>query len=80
MQVDVDVYKRLKTVRSDPLPGCSSFFQEHLGKWREQNTAADFSRVAQELNAIVQTMPLLLHHKTQVISRRLTPLACCATC
>jgi hypothetical protein len=53
-------------VRADPLPGCSSFLQEHLNKWRELNAAADFCRVAQELTNIIQTMPLLLHHKDQV--------------
>lgn len=29
-QVDVDVYRRVGKVRSEPLPGASSFFQETL--------------------------------------------------
>lgn len=69
----MDVYKRLAPVRTDPLPGCSSFLQEHLNKWRELNAAADFNRVAQELNNTVQTMPLVLHHKDQVSAATIHP-------
>jgi hypothetical protein len=30
LQVDVDVYRRVGKVRSEPLPGATSFFQETL--------------------------------------------------
>ncbi|KAK9818396.1 hypothetical protein WJX72_012002 [[Myrmecia] bisecta] len=65
-EVDVDVYRRLATVRAEPLPGSSSFLQEELTKWRELNSAADFLDVARSVNPLVQTLPQLLHHKDQV--------------
>lgn len=62
-QVDVDVYQQRAPVRSEPLPGASSFFQEELQKQRELHTAADFLQAAAALNPLVQTLPQLLHHK-----------------
>ena len=44
-QIDVDVYRRVGPVRAEPWQGASSFFQEHLIKWRELNSASHFLRV-----------------------------------
>ncbi len=62
MQVDVDVYRRAP-VRSEPLPGATSFFQEELQKMRELHTTAGFLQAAGVLNPLVQTLPQLVHHK-----------------
>lgn len=44
-QIEVDVYRRVGPVRAEPWQGASSFFQEHLIKWRELNSASHFLRV-----------------------------------
>lgn len=61
-QVDVDVYRRAP-VRTEPLPGATSFFQEELQKMRELHTTSDFLQAASALNPITQTLPQLIHHK-----------------
>ena len=38
----MDVYRRVGAVRAEPWQGASSFFQEHLIKWRELNSAEHF--------------------------------------
>ncbi|BDA46529.1 probable small subunit processome component 20 homolog at N-terminal half [Coccomyxa sp. Obi] len=65
-EVDVDVYRRAP-VRSEPLPGATSFFQEELQKMRELHTTSDFLQAAAALNPLVQTLPQLVHHKDAVV-------------
>ena len=45
LQIDVDVYRRVGAVRAEPWQGASSFFQEHLIKGRELNSAEHFLKV-----------------------------------
>lgn len=66
LQVDVDVYRSVQKVRVEPSHGATSFLQEGLSRWRELNSAADWLRVAAELNDITQTLPQILHHEEQV--------------
>ena len=61
------MYRSLGPKRSEPLPGSSSFFQEHLNKWRELNSAADFTEAAAALQPLVLTLPQLVHHKEEVL-------------
>lgn len=56
------MYRRAP-VRSEPLPGATSFFQEELQKLRELHTTSDFLQAAAALNPLVQTLPQLVHHK-----------------
>lgn len=67
LQVEVDVYKRLAPVRTEPLQGSESFFQENLTKWRELNSGPDFLAAAAALQNISQTLPQLLHHRQQIM-------------
>ena len=67
-QVDVDVYRSLASKRSEPLPGNTSFFQEHLAKWRELCSAADWLEAAAALHPLCQSMAQLLHHRGQVFA------------
>ena len=52
LQIDVDVYRRVGAVRAEPWQGASSFFQEHLIKWRELNSAEHFLKVGWEKGEI----------------------------
>lgn len=74
-QVDVDVYRRVQPVRSEPLAGAASFFQEGLLKWRELNCAAVWLDVASRLHPVTQSLPQLLHHKGEVLGLLLGGIA-----
>ncbi|GIL90427.1 hypothetical protein Vretifemale_18037, partial [Volvox reticuliferus] len=63
-EVDVDVYKQLGAVKTEPSAG--SWLAEGLTHWRELNSAAHFLQVAMELQPLCQTLPLLLHHQKDV--------------
>jgi U3 small nucleolar RNA-associated protein 20 len=63
LQVNIDVYQRRGPIRSEPLAGASTFFQEELKKQRELHTAGDFLQAAAAINPLVQTLPQLIHHK-----------------
>lgn len=66
-QVDVDVYRSLGPKRAEPLPGCSSFFQEGLAKWRELCSAEHWLAAAQALQPLSQSLPQLVHHRDDVV-------------
>ncbi len=59
------MYHQTAPIRSEPLLGASSFFQEELQKQRELHTAGDFIQAAAALNPLVQTLPQLIHHKVR---------------
>ena len=61
--MDVDVYHQRAPVRTEPLPGAASFFQEALQRLRELHTTGDFLQAAAALNPLVQTLPQLVHHR-----------------
>lgn len=63
----MDVYRRIGAVRTEPLGGASSFFQEALTKWRELNSAADWLAADHQLRALSQSLPQLLHHKEAAV-------------
>ena len=65
-QVEVDVYRSLGPKRAEPLPGCTSFFQEALQKWRELNSAEHWLGVAAALQPLCQTLAQLVHHRDEV--------------
>ncbi|PRW58885.1 small subunit processome component 20-like protein [Chlorella sorokiniana] len=64
--VEVDVYRSLGAKRAEPLPGCSSFFQEGLAKWRELNSAEHWLAAAAALNPLTQSLPQLVHHRDEI--------------
>jgi hypothetical protein len=65
--VEVDVYRSLGPKRAEPLPGSTSFFQEGLNKWRELNSAEHWLAAASALSPLCQTLPLLVHHREEVL-------------
>jgi hypothetical protein len=65
-QVEVDVFRRGQRVRTQPLPGSESWTQEALSQWRELCSAPDWLDAAAEVNQLVQTLPLLVHHRETV--------------
>lgn len=65
--MDVDVFREVKAVRSVPLNGAASFFQEQLEAWRELCLAPHFADAQRRLAPLCRTMPLLLHHKDEVL-------------
>ena len=67
VQVEVDVYRSLGPKRAEPLPGSTSFFQEGLNKWRELNSAEHWLAAASALSPLCQTLPLLVHHREEVL-------------
>ena len=50
-----------------PLPGSTSFFQEGLNTWRELNSAEHWVAAASALSPLCQTLPLLVHHREEVL-------------
>ena len=65
-EIDVDVFRSTEAVRTEPAPGCSSFFEEGLGKWRELNSAEHFTGMWNDLHQLSQSLPLLLHNKGKI--------------
>ncbi|EFJ49017.1 hypothetical protein VOLCADRAFT_104545 [Volvox carteri f. nagariensis] len=63
-EVEVDVYKRLGPVKSEPSSG--SWLADGLAHWRELNSAAHFLQAAAEVQPLSQSLPLLLHHKDDI--------------
>ncbi|CAG9460436.1 unnamed protein product [Pedinophyceae sp. YPF-701] len=61
-EIDVDIHRAVKRVRSDPLPGHESFLSEHLQKWRDTNTAEHFNELYKTLRPLCQSMPLVVHN------------------
>lgn len=73
LQVEVDVYRSLGPKRAEPLPGCTSFFQEGLAKWRELCSAAHWLDAAAELAPLSQSLAQLLHHRDEIVGGVLLP-------
>eukprot|EP00879_Flechtneria_rotunda_P031987 GHRR01035128.1.p1 GENE.GHRR01035128.1~~GHRR01035128.1.p1 ORF type:complete len:141 (+),score=38.63 GHRR01035128.1:266-688(+) len=73
-EVDVDVYRRVGKVCSTPSHGATCFVQESLAEWRELNAARDWLDVERKLRPLAQSLPLLLHHKQQVLDVLLSSL------
>ncbi|KAL4434124.1 hypothetical protein ABPG75_000565 [Micractinium tetrahymenae] len=71
--VEVDVYRSLGPKRAEPLPGCTSFFQEGLAKWRELCSAAHWLDAAAELAPLSQSLAQLLHHRDEIVGGVLLP-------
>ncbi len=60
------MYRRRQAVRTEPLPGHASFFQEGLFRWRELCSAEDWLAAAAVLTPLSQTLPQLVHHSQEV--------------
>eukprot|EP00798_Chlamydomonas_sp_ICE-L_P023338 gene23338-30587_t len=69
--VEIDVYRRLHPVRAEPWQGATSFFQEHLLKWRELNSTEHFLAVEFAVRPLTQTLPQLVHHKDVILDHLL---------
>lgn len=67
------MYRSLGPKRAEPLPGCSSFFQEGLAKWKELNSAEHWLAAAAELAPLCQSLPQLVHHAGQIVHSVLLP-------
>ncbi|GFR52620.1 hypothetical protein Agub_g15136, partial [Astrephomene gubernaculifera] len=63
-EVEVDVYRRLAPVKSEPSGG--SWLADGLTHWRELNSASHFLEVAAALQPLCQSLPQLLHHRDAV--------------
>ena len=61
------MYRSLGPKRAEPLPGCSSFFQEGLAKWRELCSAEHWLAAAAALQPLCQSLPQLVHHRDEVL-------------
>ncbi|KAA0033350.1 U3 small nucleolar RNA-associated protein 20 [Cucumis melo var. makuwa] len=70
-EIDIDVYRSLDKVKSEPSEG-SSFFRDCLIEWRELNTAEDFISCYEEIIPLVQTLPLVILHKESIFSNLLS--------
>ncbi|XP_031478045.1 uncharacterized protein LOC116249069 [Nymphaea colorata] len=68
--VDVNVFRSLEPVKPEPAQG-STFFKDALVYWRELNTAEDFISVYEEVMPLVQTLPQILLHKENLVSKLL---------
>ncbi|PON57235.1 Coatomer beta subunit [Trema orientale] len=71
--IDIDVYRSLNQVKSEPSEG-SSFFRDCLTEWRELNTAEDFISFYEEMIPLVQTLPLVILHKETIMLKLLSIL------
>ncbi|EXC21919.1 hypothetical protein L484_011084 [Morus notabilis] len=71
--IDIDVYRSLDKVKSEPSEG-SSFFRDCLAEWRELNTAEDFISFYEEMLPLVQTLPLVIVHKETIMLELLSRL------
>lgn len=71
--IDIDVYRSLDKVKSEPSEG-SSFFRDCLAEWRELNTAEDFISFYEEMLPLVQTLPLVILHKETIMLELLSRL------
>ncbi|XP_058078049.1 uncharacterized protein LOC131226271 isoform X2 [Magnolia sinica] len=67
-EIEIDVYRNLDTIKSEPSDG-SSFFRESLLHWRELNTAEDFISFYEEMMPWVQTLPQILLQKETIVSK-----------
>ncbi|PKI51065.1 hypothetical protein CRG98_028537 [Punica granatum] len=72
-EIEIDVYKSLDNVKSEPSEG-SSFFKDCLIEWRELNTAEDFISYYEEIMPLVQTLPLVLLNKEILFSKLVSRL------
>ncbi|XP_022999923.1 small subunit processome component 20 homolog [Cucurbita maxima] len=70
-EIDIDVYRSLSKVKSEPSEG-SSFFRDCLMEWRELNTAEDFISCYEEIIPLAQTLPLVILHKESIFSNLLS--------
>ncbi|XP_020699901.1 small subunit processome component 20 homolog isoform X1 [Dendrobium catenatum] len=66
-EIDIDVFRSLEHVGSEPKDG-SSFFREALLYWRELNTAEDFISFYDEMMPLVQTLPQIILQKELIFS------------
>ncbi|KAI0527474.1 hypothetical protein KFK09_003075 [Dendrobium nobile] len=66
-EIDIDVFRSLEQVGSEPKDG-SSFFREALLYWRELNTAEDFISFYDEMMPLVQTLPQIILQKEFIFS------------
>ena len=64
--IDVDVFHRVAELQLAPGQS-STFFLQTLNTWQDINFTAQFTRLCAELKPFVDNLPLLLHHKEQVI-------------
>ncbi|KAK1276802.1 hypothetical protein QJS04_geneDACA000746 [Acorus gramineus] len=69
-EIEIDVYRSLDPVKSEPSNG-SSFFREELLQWRELNTTEHFISFYEEMLPWVQTLPQILLHKEKMFSELL---------
>ena len=60
------MYRSLGPKRAEPLPGCSSFFQEGLAKWRELNSAEHWLGAAAALGPLSTSLAQLVHHRDDI--------------
>lgn len=67
------MYRSLGPKRAEPLPGCTSFFQEGLAKWRELCSASHWLDAAAELAPLSQSLAQLVHHRDEIIGDVLLP-------
>ncbi|KAL5994512.1 hypothetical protein ACLOJK_024565 [Asimina triloba] len=72
-EIEIDVYRNLETIKSEPSGG-SSFFRDSLLQWRELNTAEDFISFYEEMMPWVQTLPQILLQKETILSKLLSRL------
>eukprot|EP00803_Ostreobium_quekettii_P010225 evm.model.scf_622.2 EVM.evm.TU.scf_622.2 scf_622:22710-43215(-) len=72
--IDVDVYRSLQAVRSDPVGGAASFFQERVTYWHELNSSAEYARVMRLLHPMIGSLPQLLHNREKVLDSLLQAL------
>ncbi|WCJ33154.1 ARM repeat superfamily protein [Euphorbia peplus] len=71
--IDIDVYRSLDKVKSEPSQG-STFFRDCLLEWRELNTAEDFISFYEKMMPLIQTLPLIELQKELIISELISRL------
>jgi U3 small nucleolar RNA-associated protein 20 len=63
--IRIDVVHQISTI-SDTPNDKQTFFHESLLKWREINCSNSFDNFYTEVRDLVQSVPLLIHHKNEV--------------
>jgi U3 small nucleolar RNA-associated protein 20 len=62
----IDVVHKIEK-RSDIPEESDTFFQEGLAKWSELNCSLDFQAFYKEVNGLVRSLSLLVHHQKTVV-------------
>lgn len=65
--IQIDVTHKIKRDENAALQTTDCFFREAIKKWKEMNGTRHFSLFLVDIRPFAQSLPQLLHHKSQVV-------------